>query len=94
MRLTPEGLRRGRKLIAAETEAEIYEVLGLQYIEPELREGLDEIERAAAHNIPPLVTATDLLERQAAELGNIAVYYDKACRARYCSRNSGDLLHP
>jgi DNA polymerase (family 10) len=61
MTLTPEGLRRGRKIIAAANEAEIYEALGLQFIEPELREGLDEIERAAAHNIPPLVTATDLL---------------------------------
>ena len=61
MALTLEGLRRGRKIIAAETEAEIYEALGLQYIEPELREGLDEIERAAAHEIPPLVTAADLL---------------------------------
>ena len=60
MTLTPEGLRRGRKLIAAETEADTYRALGLQYIEPELREGLDEIERAAAHEIPPLVTAADL----------------------------------
>jgi DNA polymerase (family 10) len=60
MTLTPEGLRRGRKIIAAGNEAEIHEALGLQFIEPELREGLDEIERAAARNIPPLVTATDL----------------------------------
>ena len=61
MTLTPEGLRRGRKIIAAGSEAEIYEALGLQFIEPELREGLDEIERAAAHKIPQLVTAADLL---------------------------------
>ena len=61
MTLTPEGLRRGRKIIAAGNEAEIYKALGLQYIEPELREGLDEIERAAAHRIPPLVTAADLI---------------------------------
>ena len=61
MTLTLEGLHRGRKIIAAATEAEIYEALGLQYIEPELREGLDEIERASAHKIPPLVTAADLL---------------------------------
>ncbi len=61
MTLTPEGLRRRRKIIAAETEAEIYEALGLQYIEPELSEGLDEIERAAAHEIPLLVTAAELL---------------------------------
>jgi len=51
LRNEPEGLRRGRKIIAAGNEAEIYEALGLQYIEPELREGLDEIERAAAHKI-------------------------------------------
>src|SRR5437868_2877207 len=61
MTLTPEGLRRGRKIIAAETEAEIYEALGLQFIEPELREGLDEILCAAAHKIPSLVTGADLL---------------------------------
>ena len=46
MTLTPEGLRRGRKIVAAKTEADIYQALDLQYIEPELREGLDEIERA------------------------------------------------
>src|SRR5205814_3635984 len=58
---TPEGLRRGRKIIVAGSEAGIYEALGLQFIEPELREGLNEIERAAAHRIPPLVTATEML---------------------------------
>jgi DNA polymerase (family 10) len=60
MTLTSEGLRRGRKIIVGDEEAGIYQALGLQYIEPELREGLDEIERAAAHEIPPLVTAADL----------------------------------
>ena len=39
MTLTPEGLRRGRKIIVAASEAGIYEALGLQFIEPELREG-------------------------------------------------------
>jgi DNA polymerase (family 10) len=60
MVLTPEGLRRGRTIVAAETEAAIYEALDLQYIEPELREGLDEIKRAQAHSIPVLVAAEDL----------------------------------
>src|SRR5207248_8565531 len=60
MSLTSEGLRRGRKIVAAKTEAAIYEALNLQFIEPELREGLDEIERAQAHSIPPLVAAEDL----------------------------------
>ncbi len=60
MVLTPEGLRRGRKIVAASSEAEIYEGLDLQYIEPELREGLDEVERAEARAIPSLVAAEDL----------------------------------
>jgi DNA polymerase (family 10) len=60
MVLTPEGLRRGRKIVAARSEAEIYKELALQYIEPELREGLDEIERAEARAIPSLVSAEDL----------------------------------
>jgi DNA polymerase (family 10) len=60
MSLTPEGLRRGRKMIASGSEAEIYAALGLQYIPPEMREGLDEIERAAAHDIPRLVQFEDL----------------------------------
>jgi DNA polymerase (family X) len=60
MVLTPEGLRGGRKIVAARSEAEIYEALDLQYIEPELREGLDEVGRAEARAIPPLVAAKDL----------------------------------
>jgi DNA polymerase (family X) len=60
MMLASDGLRRGHKIVAARTEAEIYEALGLQYIEPELREGLDEIGLAAAHRLPHLVTRDDL----------------------------------
>jgi DNA polymerase (family 10) len=60
MALTPEGLSRGRKVIAARAEDAIYTALDLQYVEPELREGLDEVERAEARNIPPLVRAEDL----------------------------------
>ena len=52
MTLKPEGLRRERKIIAAANEAEIYGALALQYIEPELREGLDEIERARRTRSP------------------------------------------
>jgi DNA polymerase (family 10) len=54
------GLRRGRKLLACEEEAEVYAALGLAFIEPELREGRNEIELAAAGRLPKLVTAEDL----------------------------------
>jgi DNA polymerase (family X) len=46
--LTERGLRCGDKSIAAKTEAGIYKALGLQYIEPELREGRNEIAREQA----------------------------------------------
>lgn len=43
-----------------EDEAGVYRRLGLAYIEPELREGRDEIERAAAGELPELVTVADI----------------------------------
>jgi DNA polymerase (family 10) len=53
-------LRRGKKVVAAKAEADIYQALGLQYIEPELREGIGEIALARAGQIPPLVVAEDV----------------------------------
>ena len=44
-------------LLAAETEAEVYEALGLPYIEPTLREDRGEIEAALAGELPDLITA-------------------------------------
>ncbi|TGP50908.1 DNA polymerase/3'-5' exonuclease PolX [bacterium M00.F.Ca.ET.230.01.1.1] len=58
--LKPDGLYRGRKLVASATEADIYEALDLQFIEPELREGRDEIERAARRQLPTLIRDEDL----------------------------------
>jgi DNA polymerase (family X) len=59
MALDEQGLHVGRKVIARKEE-EIYAALGLQFIEPELREGLDEIELAKAHKIPRLVSDGDI----------------------------------
>ena len=42
------------------TEAEVYERLGLPYIEPELREGRDELEAAEEGTLPDLVTQDDI----------------------------------
>lgn len=58
--LKPGGLYRGRKLVASATEEEIYQELDLQFIEPELREGKGEIERAASRQLPVLVRDEDL----------------------------------
>jgi DNA polymerase (family 10) len=42
------------------TEAEVYALLGLAYIEPELREDRGELEAAAARTLPELITIGDL----------------------------------
>jgi DNA polymerase (family 10) len=59
LRLEPDGLHKGRTLIASE-EAEIYRALGLPFIDPELREGRGEIEAALKGKLPKLVTDQDL----------------------------------
>nr|WP_249816544.1 PHP domain-containing protein [Bradyrhizobium sp. 159] len=59
MRLEPDGLHKGRSVVA-ETEEDIYRALGLPFIAPELREGRGEIERALKKKLPRLVTDQDL----------------------------------
>ena len=46
--------------VGGETEEEIYDVLGLAWIEPQLRENRGEIEAAAERRLPRLVTDADL----------------------------------
>ncbi len=46
--------------VAGETEEGIYEALGLAWIEPEMRENRGEIDAAAQHALPRLVSAADL----------------------------------
>jgi len=48
------------KIIAAETEADIYNALDLDYIAPELRENCGELEAAAKHTLPHLIVRSDL----------------------------------
>jgi DNA polymerase (family 10) len=46
--------------VAGETEEEIYDLLDLSYIEPELRENRGEIEAAENGNLPKLITLDDI----------------------------------
>jgi len=46
--------------VAGRTEEEIYAKLGLQFIPPEMRENIGEIELAEKHAIPALITEKDL----------------------------------
>src|SRR5271169_2715262 len=51
----------GEKPVAGKTEEEIYAKLKLDYIPPEMRENLGEIDRAQEHALPQLITQADLL---------------------------------
>lgn len=60
LKLNEYGLFRGEDRLAGRTEAEVYEALGLRYIEPELREHRGEIEAAREGNLPKLITGEDI----------------------------------
>ena len=55
LKLSEYGLFRGAKMLAGETEEEIYHLLGMDYIEPELRENQGEIEAAIKSKLPELI---------------------------------------
>ena len=59
-RLDADGLAKGNRLVATRDEEKVYEVLGLAWIAPELREGWGEVQAAADGTLPKLVEAEDL----------------------------------
>ncbi len=64
MTINDYGMFRGKEpnleLVPCKTEADMYAALGMDYIEPELREDMGEIEAAAQHRLPELVKASDI----------------------------------
>lgn len=58
--LDASGLRRDGKIIACESEAEIYRALGLRFIAPELRESGEEVDLARKGALVELVTDADI----------------------------------
>ena len=59
-RLNEYGLFRDEKRLAGKTEQEVYDKLGLAWIEPELRENRGEIELARKGRLPRLVSRADI----------------------------------
>jgi len=59
-KLSEYGLFEGNKVIASRDEKNIYEKLGLEWIPPELRENLGEIEAAENGELPKLVELGDI----------------------------------
>ena len=54
------GVYKGNRRIAGKTEKEIYDLLGLAYVEPELREDTGEIDAARNGSLPDLITQDDI----------------------------------
>lgn len=57
---TGEKGRKSKKIVPCKTESDIYKAVGLDYIEPELREDFGEIEAAQTAKLPTLVTYQDI----------------------------------
>lgn len=60
LKLNEYGLFKGKNMIAGRFESEIYEKLGLDYIEPILREDRGEIDAARSHCLPELIRLNDI----------------------------------
>lgn len=55
MLLSEYGLFEEDRVVASETETDIYRALGLEFVPPPLREGSGEVEAAAAGELPDLI---------------------------------------
>ncbi|MBI4972886.1 MAG: DNA polymerase/3'-5' exonuclease PolX, partial [Candidatus Omnitrophica bacterium] len=60
LKINEYGVFRKNKFIGGKTEEEIFKILGMSYIEPELREDTGEIELALKFKLPHLIERKDL----------------------------------
>jgi len=60
LKINEYGVFKGDERIAGKTEKEVYDQVGLPYIEPELRENRGEVEAAQKDELPNLLTLKDL----------------------------------
>lgn len=60
LKLNEYGVFRKGKRVAGKTEKEVYEIIGLDYIEPELRENTGEIEAARARQLPKIIDYNEI----------------------------------
>ena len=61
LKLNEYGLFKGDKIVAGPVEEEIYEKLGLDYVQPFLREDRGEVEAAKNHSLPELIDPDDII---------------------------------
>lgn len=58
--VSEHGVKKAEKLQTFKTEKDLYNFLGMDFIEPELRENLGEIQAALQHKLPKLVELSDI----------------------------------
>ena len=85
LKLSEYGVFRGNKLLAGRTEEEIFKTLGMDYIEPELRENTGEIDAAINSALPKLLNSNDIngdLQMHTEWSDGSANIYDMALEAK------------
>ena len=60
LKLSEYGLFRGKRMIAGDTEEGIYKKLGMQWMEPELRENQGEVEASLEGKLPKIIGYKDI----------------------------------
>lgn len=60
LKLNEYGVFKGNRSLAGKTEKEVYQAIGLPYIEPEMRENRGEIEAALKGRLPKVVGYSDI----------------------------------
>jgi DNA polymerase (family X) len=58
--LQERGLLKGKKQVTVESEEKLYELLDMDFVPPEMREGLGEVELASQHRLPVAVKLDDI----------------------------------
>lgn len=87
------GVFKNGKFVCGKTEEEVFKILGLPYIEPELREDAGEIELAQKNQLPKLIELKDIkgdlhVHSKWSDGGNSIEEMALACRKRgytYCA---------
>jgi DNA polymerase (family 10) len=60
LKINEYGIFKGKRQVGGKSERDIFSLLNMQYVEPELRENNGEIEAALKHKLPKLVELSDI----------------------------------
>jgi DNA polymerase (family 10) len=61
LKLNEYGVFKGKTRIAGKSEAEVYKILGLEIMPPEMRENMGEIEASLSHTLPKIIEYNEVV---------------------------------